>query len=467
MLYAKNKLMEIPDGLIQKYNIPVPRYTSYPPANYFNDGFTENEYLQLINESNTGNPGHIAIYIHIPFCRKICYFCGCNACSIGEGKLVIPYMDALKKEIILMAGHLDKGSPVSQIHYGGGTPNAIPLEFLCELNDFLFERFHFIKNPEIAIECNPGYLDLKYLGGLKMAKFNRFSLGIQDFNRQVTDALNRESPAMPVGEIIRFLKEDIRETGVNLDFIYGLPGQTPASFSDTIAEAIDVNPDRIVTFSYAHVPWLKKHQKIVEKLGLPSSELKMKMFLTAYNLLKNAGYQPIGLDHYVLEHDELYQALCSHELHRNFQGYCTRRTTGEVYAFGVSAISQLERGYAQNTKDITSYIASVNSGHFATEKGYRLDDSQVIIRRIITALMCNKVINWADQAGTFNLAPERLKAILKIDEQVFNDFAREGILEYSPEEIKVTETGSLFIRNIAAAMDPAFKLQSNLYSRSV
>jgi oxygen-independent coproporphyrinogen-3 oxidase len=279
--------------------------------------------------------------------------------------------------------------------------------------------------------------------------------------------LNREPSAMPVHEIISLLKAGSPGNGVNLDFIYGLPRQTPESFAKTIEQAIDLRPDRLVTFSYAHVPWLKKHQQILEKMGLPSPESKMEMFLAGYNLLKEAGYIPLGLDHFVQPHDELGQAISNRMLHRNFQGYCTRRTTGQVYAFGVSAISQLEKGYIQNTRELGKYVDALGNGHLAVERGCLVTDTQQVIRQVITEIMCNKHISWSEQAAAFATTPENLKSCIHIDEAALRDFEDDGLIVSSEDEINVTETGSLFIRNIAASFDPDFKQSTNLYSRSV
>ncbi|MDP3003665.1 MAG: radical SAM protein, partial [Bacteroidales bacterium] len=216
--------MEISDDLLKKYNVPVPRYTSYPPANHFKETFSESDYLYLLKESNKGKPENIALYIHIPFCRKICYYCGCNACSIGKGDMIIPYMKALKKEIELVSGYIDKNRLVSQIHYGGGTPNALDISFLTSLNEYLFSTFSFIENPEIAIECNPAYLTFQYIDELIASGFNRFSLGIQDFNDEILRQVNRMPSAIPPDELFNYLKTGGRDINVNFDFIYGLPG---------------------------------------------------------------------------------------------------------------------------------------------------------------------------------------------------------------------------------------------------
>lgn len=460
--------MKVSEKLLEKYNVPVPRYTSYPPANHFRDSFSEKDYAGLLNDSNTGKPENVALYIHIPFCQKICYYCGCNACSIGRGTKVDPYMEALKKEIEMISGYIDKSRPVSQIHYGGGTPNSLDAGVLKGLNEYLFSSFSFIEEPEIAVELNPAYLDYKYADELLAAGFNRFSLGIQDFNKSVLKLVNRAPSVIPPAELFRYLKNGGKNIHVNLDFIYGLPGQTPASFAETISEALEIRPDRLVTFSYAHVPWVKKHQLILEKRGLPSPDDKMQMFLNAQALLISSGYQPIGLDHFVLPEDELYMALNENKLHRNFQGYCTRRTTGQVYAFGVTAISQLEKGYSQNTKDIDHYIESVKKGNLPVEKGYILSRDQICIREVITGIMCNKKISFDDLAGNLGISGTELKEMVHFSNDILEDFQKDGLIRYNSDEVEVTETGSLFIRNIAASFDKEYISKTkNTYSKPV
>jgi oxygen-independent coproporphyrinogen-3 oxidase len=381
--------------------------------------------------------------------------------------MITPYLQALRKEIELVSDHIDRRRPVTQLHFGGGTPNSIDAGLLRTLNEFLFDRFNFIENPEIAIECNPAYLDYKYIDELRAAKFNRFSLGIQDFNETILRRVNRDPSAIPPADLFAYLKGKGQDVKVNLDFIYGLPGQTVESFAKTIAEAAEIRPDRLVTFSYAHVPWLKKHQLILEKAGLPAPEIKMQMFLEAYNYLKKSGYQPIGLDHFVLPDDDLGIARKEHTLHRNFQGYCTRRTTGQVYAFGVTAISQLEKGYSQNVKSIKEYIASVENGKLPVERGCHLTDDDTVTRTIINELMCNMKINYREIAELHGLSTEELKTKVSPDESTMKSFESDGLIRYSSEEIKITETGSFFIRYIAASFDRQFKQAGQTYSRTV
>ncbi len=459
--------MNISKKLIEKYNIPVPRYTSYPPANHFRDDMMEQDYVEMIKLSNSGQPEQLSFYIHIPFCKKICFYCGCNTNPMVNEKAVDDYITAVKKEIEMVTSHINPNRLLSQIHFGGGTPNAIPSKYIIELKELLASKFNIIDQPEIAIECNPANLDEKYIPDLKDAGFNRFSLGIQDFDEKILKDVNRDPSNMPVEKIIELLKQDRDDVAVNLDFIYGLPGQTVESFLNTIQHAIEIRPERLVTFSYAHVPWIKKHQQILEKKGLPGAEQKLQMFLSAHELLKSAGYQSIGLDHYVLPKDELFKAMENHQLHRNFQGYCTRRTTGQVYAFGVSSISQLENGYVQNTKNIKTYIENLEQGNLSVERGYRLNGREKMIREIINTIMCNQYINWDNLAKKLNLSVNDLKKVIQFNPDLFVDFIDDELIIMNDHELKVTEKGSLFIRNIAAAIDPEYKKQLNKYSKSV
>lgn len=458
--------MQIPEELLKKYNAAVPRYTSYPPANHFRE-FTETEHIGLIQNSNTTGPRNIAIYIHIPFCKRICHYCGCNSCALGKGSQVDPYIDALRKEIRMVSSMIDKSRKVTQIHYGGGTPNAISLHYLRELNDLIRSEFSLIDDAEIAIECNPEHLGFREADILLDAGFNRFSLGIQDFNHEVLRLVNRGIPAVSPEVLFRYIKDRKENVSVNLDFIYGLPGQTVASFSETIGKAIGIKPDRLVTFSYAHVPWLKKHQLILEKKGLPDSAEKMEMFQTIYPMLREAGYIPLGLDHFVLPGDDLYRAFSEKKLHRNFQGYCTRRTTGQVYAFGVTGISQLGEGYSQNSHDIEKYIADIAKDHFSVEKGYILSESQKIIREVITNLMCNKVVNFSEIAGYLNEESETIRNTVGYNAERFAGLAEDGLLTIDEDGITVTEKGTMFIRNVAVLFDPEYVEKNQTYSRTV
>lgn len=459
--------MNISEKLIEKYNIPVPRYTSYPPANFFHNEFDEQVFIKAIEASNSGWPQNISIYIHIPFCTKMCHFCGCNTHFSRDKDKMRTYIEAVKKEILMMKRMLNPTRKVSQVHWGGGTPNSLPVQMIREVMDVIHENFRFIENPEIAIECHPALLDEEYTGQLVKAGFNRFSLGVQDFKQDVLDNVNRDAPSVPVKEIVNWIRS-YENTAVNLDFMYGLPFQDIKSFSETIEKAVDVSPDRLVTFSYAHVPWLKKAQKILEKRGLPGANEKLAMFESGYRVLTQNGYTPIGLDHFAKQDDELSIAYKNRKLHRNFQGYCTRETTGQVYAFGATGISQLETIYAQNGKDTNIYMESISKGHFNIEKGYRLNQSERIIRQVITEIMCNEYVSLAETARFFGITEDQVKDTLEFDASRLSNFEADGLLRIESEGIfHVTVDGKFFIRNIASQFDPNLKTQQKRFSKAL
>lgn len=325
--------MNIPTHLLEKYNVPTPRYTSYPPANYFHEDYTNEDVNNALIASNSAHPQNISLYIHIPFCNKLCFYCGCNTIISRENKLMDSYIETLKKEIVLLKSKLDKNRKVSQVHWGGGTPNYLPIEKIESIMSTLNDNFDFIPQAEVAMECHPWHLTYDYVDRSIKIGFNRLSLGVQDFNDKVMESINRNHSEIPIPELVDYIRK--QGIDVNLDFIYGLPFQSVETFTETIKQAIEISPNRLVTFSYAHVPWVKKAQKKLEKYDLPDANEKVKLFEVAYDLLTSNGYKAIGLDHFAKETDELYLALDEKKLHRNFQGYCTRETTGQVYALGL------------------------------------------------------------------------------------------------------------------------------------
>ncbi len=441
-------------SIIDKYNIPVPRYTSYPPANYFG-ALAQPEYIDAVKLSNANENRNLSFYFHMPFCRHLCHYCACNSYAMGNEANVDKYIDALHKEIDLLLPYIDKDRRISQIHYGGGSPTAMPAKAIKELNEHLLNHFDTIDNPEIAIECHPGYLTLNDWSNLVDAGFTRFSIGIQDFDEKVLKAVNRRPSLEPIEDVFALLRE--AKANINLDFLYGLPYQTVESFSRTIEHAIALQPDRLVTFSYAHVPWLKKQQLILEKHGLPSVQTKETMFETSAQLLQKAGYVRVGMDHFVRPHDELYTALAEHKLHRNFQGYCTLRTTAQVYAFGVTGISQLSTAYAQNTKDIDEYILSVNDGRLPIRKGYTLTSDQQQIRTVIDDLMCNYAVT---------LSPEQ-KTAVNYDTARLMEMQNDRIITIENDTISMTEPSSPLVRNVAALLDPLMQNTSKTFSKPI
>jgi oxygen-independent coproporphyrinogen-3 oxidase len=455
----------IDQKLLDKYNQPLPRYTSYPPATFFKDGFSASDYIHAVEESNQHNPKSISLYLHIPFCTQLCFYCGCTTMISRNNNLYEEYIDALIIEIELIAAHIDKSRPVTQIHWGGGTPNALSADQIERIMNAIYRHFQTDANAEIAIECNPAYLTVEYIDRLLKMGFNRMSLGIQDFDEKILLAVNREPSAMPVKDIIQQLRDN--GASVNLDFIYGLPYQTPESFTRSIEKAIEARPDRIVTFSYAHVPWVKSHQETLEKNGIPGPDEKMQMFDNARETLLNAGYVAIGMDHFALPEDPLSVAIKSKTLHRNFQGYCTRDTTGQVYAFGMSAISQLHNAYVQNTKNIPAYIEAINKGEAPVAKGYLMDDTDIAVREVINEIMCNNRLNWQEVSTRIKSTPTKLKELTDFKPDSLQPLAKDGLLNFNKEEITVTTTGRFLIRNIAAVFDPKLNAGEKRFSKTI
>lgn len=451
------------DALMAKYNVPAPRYTSYPPANYF-DHFTPERYLEAVSLSNTID-NHISYYIHIPFCRHLCHYCGCNSYPMQGAEAVERYVEALHKEIDLIVPHLAAGRRISQIHYGGGSPTALPAHFLRELNDHLLAGHATIERPEIAIECHPGYLDENDWHALVACGFNRFSIGVQDLDQEVLRVVNRRPSKLPLDTIFGILRE--ARADINLDFLYGLPGQSPESFERNMEVAAGLRPDRLVTFSYGHVPWVHRRQLILEKAGLPADNDKRQMALLAAQVLHQAGYRSIGMDHFVLPTDELSLALDNRQLRRNFQGYCTLRTTAQVYALGVTGISQLSAAYAQNGHDIGSYIDNIEHGRLNICRGYALTPQEQLVREVVERLMCNYHVDWNDVARHMRTTPRQVRHALHWDEEQLLGMQRDGLITITDDSLAVTTQGSPFVRNVVAALDPLMVNTTRRFSKPV
>ena len=450
--------------IIQKYNRPVPRYTSYPPANYFGP-LTEVDYLRAVEASNQARQNQISFYVHVPFCRHLCHYCGCNSYPMGRMETVQAYVDALHREMDRVAQHIDKSRKISQIHYGGGSPTALPVPMIKELTEHMLSLFPVIDRPEIAIECHPGYLTENDWMALTECGFTRYSLGVQDFREEVLKTSGRRPSLLPMEEILQILRGS--GATVNMDFIYGLPKQSIESFRETMRQAAALRPDRLVTFAYAHLPMIFPRQKVLDKAGLPADEEKNGMFEEASRILQEAGYVPVGLDHFVLPEDELAQALAQGRLHRNFQGYCTRRTTAQVYAFGVTGISQLDDIYAQNGRDIQEYISTINEGKLYTSRGYRLSAQEKIVREVIEALMCNYQLHWPDLAERLGLTVEEVREACHYDEGQMREMATDGILTLDGEYLYINTDGRPLVRCVAAALDPLMVNTDKKFSKPI
>ena len=452
--------------LFKKYNKPGPRYTSYPPATFFQGGFTPEQYIQQIVRSNNNHPQNISFYVHIPFCPRLCHFCGCTTGISQKEEVIHRYVDAIITEIENVAKYIDKTRKVSQIHWGGGTPNSINLDYMEEIMNTFHKHFSFIDKPEIAMECHPAYLEYEDIDRLAASGFNRLSLGVQDFDEDVLKTVNRAPSKYPVKELVDYLKKK-GFRGVNLDLIYGLPGQTKESFAENIRKTIEVSPDRIATFSYAHVPWVKAAQKILEKRGLPSPDEKLQMFETGLNMLTEAGYVAIGMDHYAKADDDLALALKNKTLHRNFQGYATRETTGQVYGFGSSSITQLWGGYIQNVKTSQQYVEQIEAHGLAPNRFYLEREDDLVIREVITEIMCNGHINFNEIGENFHKTADEIREIVEFSPDKLQLFMDDGLVSINGDVVRVHKEGFFVVRNIAMAFDPMLKTSDAMYSKTI
>ena len=453
--------------ILLKYNRPVPRYTSYPPANFFKEGFTIENHIRLLEESNLVGESNISIYLHTPFCKQKCHFCGCNSLIWNNDDQTEQYIQALLIEITNSFKYLDtKNRKISQIHWGGGTPNNLTIYQHRRVIEIIRASAEFLPNAEIAIECNPAYLDEEYIKGLTSLGFNRISVGIQDFKLDVLKAINREPSAMPLEDLIPIIRK-YGFKGVNLDFVYGLPYQTIEGFKETITKAILLKPDRIVTFSYAHMPSLMSGQAKIEAETLPTDDEKLDMYIAARKLLIEAGYEVIGFDHFALPNDELTRAKKTKTLHRNFQGYCTRETTGQVYAFGSSGITQLNKAFIQNIKSTHEYINAIKANGFATFKGYELSDNELLCSEIIEEVMCNGIVNLELIAQEWNMDVSDIYIITGFSPDKLLYLIDDDLVEIKQNQITVSETGMMVVRNIAMLFDPLVQNNEAVHSKTI
>lgn len=452
-------------NLIRKYEKPGPRYTSYPPATFFHNSFSNEDYINCVRNSNLHQPQNISLYFHIPFCPQLCHFCGCNTDIMREKSFIEKYVDAIIREFEAVTQHIEKSRKVSQIHWGGGTPNSVSMKYIRQVMSKVRDRFEYTSECEIAMECNPAYLTKPQIQELASMGFNRISIGIQDFNPEVLKLINRK-PSLLNEEVLAGILRD-NHIRVNLDFVYGLPGQTPESFEQTVQRAVKINPERIVTFSYAHVPWVKGAQKILEQYGLPDAQTKLLMFERAYITALEAGYEAIGLDHFAKPDDELSVALANRQLHRNFMGYCSRESTGQVYAFGATSISQLWNSYSQNCKSPADYIAAVQKNGTAVEKGYVMTGRDLLCNSIIQEIMCNNRVDLNQVASSFSLNFSQVESLLNFNVRDLQPFISDNLVKFENNILEVSLPGRLFLRNVAMVFDPLLTGKEINYSKTV
>lgn len=443
---------QVPGELLEKYQRPGPRYTSYPTAPHFTPQADFDAIEQRWKQGNEGEAPGLSLYTHIPFCRSRCNYCGCHT-RVGCGESTVAgYVESLKAHADFLLGLVDGERAVGQMALGGGTPTFLSHDQMRDLVTFLQSLFHFPADGERSMEVDPRWVDEAYLDLLLELGFNRLSFGLQDLNPDVQEKINRHLPYEKIQRIMAYLRKQGLQA-LNLDLIYGLPGQTPQTFHTTVSQVIALAPTRIALFGYAHVPWVSPHQKKLEEFDLPSTEQRMELFGLAFEQLLGAGYRHVGMDHFARPEDELIQALDSRTLTRNFMGYTTRRGL-DLVALGASGISSVSGTYAQNEKEIGDYSSA--QGH-RWLRGLIMSDDDVLRREVIMDLFCNFHLDIQGVEKRFGIDfADRFKSELV----ALGPFEDDGLIEVSVEQLVVTELGRFFIRNIAMTFDDYLQKES-------
>lgn len=431
-------------SLIQKYNYAGPRYTSYPTALEFNHNYSDSDFA-IAASRYPDRP--LSLYVHIPFCHKLCYFCGCNKLVTRHKHKVDNYLLVLEKEIIKQA-QLFTNRTVIQMHWGGGTPTYLDKSQLSQLMAMLKSHFNFAVDAEISIEIDPREIELHIIDHLRCEGFNRLSMGVQDFNKQVQHLVNRQQDEA----FIFALVQRAREVGFNstsIDLIYGLPKQTAETFAFTLERVLALSPDRLSVFNYAHMPHLFAAQRKIKTQDLPTAEQKLAILQQTIFTLTQNGYQFIGMDHFAKPKDELAIAQRNGVLHRNFQGYTTQQNC-DLLGLGVSAISMLGDHYAQNQKDLDAYYQAIENHQHAIWKGLSLTQDDCIRRDVIKTLICNFQLVYSDIEQRYQID---FKGYFFADLQLLQPMIADGLVIVGQRELQITAKGRLLIRNICMCFD--------------
>jgi oxygen-independent coproporphyrinogen-3 oxidase len=444
--------LRVSEEFLARYNRPGPRYTSYPTAPVWNDSFGPAD-LEKVHEEAERAKSPVSLYMHIPFCESLCLFCACNVIIQKDKRVSPPYLDILKREVEHISRSVSSDRPVVQFHWGGGTPTYLTPAQIEELFGFTREHFTFAPDAEIGIEVDPRVTSREHLETLRNLGFNRLSMGIQDFHPLVQKTINRVQPF----ELTAGLIQSARVLGfesVNVDLIYGLPYQTAETFTHTVDQILELTPDRVALFSYAHVPWLKKQQNSFEG-HLPEGMQKFEIFRTGLLKFLASGYLYIGMDHFAKPGDELAVSQQNRTLHRNFQGYTTK-AGADLYGMGITAISGIQNAYAQNQRDIPSWEKAVARRGIATMRGYHLSDDDRLRRAVISRLLCHTIVLKQEISQEFGIDFDSYFA----DELArLESFRQDGLVVLDPGEIRTTWLGRIFIRNLAMIFDPYLEKQ--------
>jgi oxygen-independent coproporphyrinogen-3 oxidase len=449
-------------NLVRKYDVPGPRYTSYPPATRFTGEYDKERLRELIR-ANKKSEKDLSLYCHIPFCESLCWFCGCTTVITTQQEAGTGYLDYLDKEMALFRKGDMGHRKIVQMHLGGGTPTFLQPDEIKRLGSIPHGHLGETPDREAGAEVNPCGLTREHVTALWDAGFNRASIGVQDNNPKVQKAVHRIQPM----EITRASVEWLRETGfksINIDLIYGLPFQTESSFEQTLDEIIGLSPNRLAVFSYAHVPWIKPAQKILERDNLPTPETKLNLLKLIIEKLTAEGYVYIGMDHFARPNDELAVAQGQKNLQRNFQGYSTFGGA-DIHAFGMSSVSQIPDAYWQNIKELKEYYRAVDDGVAPIAKACIVSDEEKKYRTVITKLMCDLSLQYDDLSEGLEISfREEFAAVI----EGLQDMVDDGLVRLDESGLTVTDAGRLFIRNIAMRFDPEIETSSNTrYSRTI
>jgi oxygen-independent coproporphyrinogen-3 oxidase len=430
--------------LVKKYNQPLPRYTSYPTVPFWKDQFDVTDWSTRFKAKfDEENPQKgISIYIHLPFCESLCTYCGCNKKITTNHSVEDEYLLAIEKEWELYRKLMNQTPVIREIHLGGGTPTFFSPRNLERLLNIILKRSIVHPQREFSIEAHPNNTTLAHLKKLYALGFRRISFGVQDNDPKVQQIINRIQPFENVRAAINNSRA-VGFTSVNFDLIYGLPLQTQESIERTINEVIELKPDRIAFYSYAHVPWTSKAQRLFDESNLPSAEEKLNLYLKGKELFLQHGYADIGMDHFALPSDDLFKAWKEGQLHRSFMGYTTQRS-GLLLGLGVSSISDIGIAFAQNAKTLHDYYHSINAGVLAIKKGYVLSESDLACRQYILDVSCKGETHFRD---------EDLEMLESNSFEKFRELEEDGLVNWSKSGLILTSQGHYFIRNICSAFD--------------
>jgi oxygen-independent coproporphyrinogen-3 oxidase len=439
----------IDEQLLRRFDVPGPRYTSYPTADRFVEAFGCDDYIQALEQRRAGSMAlPLSLYVHIPFCESLCYYCACNKVITKHHSKSAEYLRYLSRELELQVEHFGRGYNVSQLHLGGGSPTFLSDVELSDLLDMIKRHFNLTPGGEFSIEVDPRTVTPERLQHLYQLGFNRLSFGVQDFDPTVQKAVHRVQPAEQVFALVQAAR-DIGFESINVDLIYGLPKQTPESFRHTLEQIQQLRPDRIALYAYAHLPTRFKPQRRILSAELPSPSEKLSMLANSLAMLGDAGYDYVGMDHFALPDDALAVAKRQGRLHRNFQGYSTQPDC-DLIALGVSAIGRIGATYSQNAKTLDEYYDALDQGRLPIVRGLALNRDDILRRSVIMAIMCQGELDF-EAMGDAHLVD--FKSHFSRELERLGEMVAMGLVRLSDSSLEVTEQGWYFVRAIAMTFD--------------